>query len=84
MNENKKPEFESIAELTEFFDNNDMGEYFDEMPEVYFDVDIQRHSFLVPIDKHLMKKLADLAKSQHTSTGQLVNTWLEEKVAHTA
>ncbi len=84
MNENKKPEFESIEELTNFFDNNDMGEYFDEMPEVHFDVDIQRRSFLVPIDKELMRKLAELAKSQHTSTGQLVNSWLEEKVAHAA
>lgn len=84
MSENKLPEFESVEELTKFFDDNDMGEYFDEMPEVHFDVDIQRRSFLVPIDKHLMKRLAVLAKSQQTSTGQLVNTWLEEKIARAA
>lgn len=84
MSENKKPQFESIEELADFFDNNDMSSYFDEMPEVHFDMDIQRHSFLVPIDKRLMKKLTDLAKSQHTSTSELVNPWLEEKVAHAA
>ena len=84
MSENKMPEFESVGELADFFDHNDMGEYFDEMPEVHFDVDIQRRSFLVPIDKQLMKKLAELAKSQQTSTSQLVNSWLQEKVARTA
>ena len=84
MNENRLPEFESIEALTEFFDHNDMSEYFDEMPEVHFDVDIARRSFLVPIDKELMKKLANLAKSQHTSTEQLVHSWLEEKAARAA
>lgn len=84
MKENEMPEFESIEELTDFFDNNDMGEYFDELPEAHFDVDIRRRSFLVAVDRQLMKKLADLAKSQQTSTHELVNSWLEEKVARAA
>lgn len=84
MSENKMPEFESIEELVQFFDNNDMGEYSDEMPEVHFDVDIQRRSFLVSVDKQLMKRLAEVAKAQHTSTEQLVNTWLEEKADQAA
>lgn len=78
------PQFESVEELTNLFDNNDMSEYFDAMPEVHFDVDIQRRSFLVSVDKKLMKKLAELAKAQHTSTEQLVNSWLEEKTARAA
>ncbi len=81
MSENKKPQFDSIEELTDFFDNNDMGEYFDEMPEVQFDVAIARRSFLVSVDEQLMQKLVELAKFQQISTEQLVNSWLEEKVA---
>jgi predicted HicB family RNase H-like nuclease len=84
MSENKMPEFESVEELVEFFDNNDMSEYSDEMPEVHFDVDIQRRSFLVSVDKQLMKRLAEVAKAQHTSTEQLVNAWLEEKADQAA
>lgn len=84
MNENKMPQFESVEELTEFFDNNDMSEYLDAMPEAHFDVEIQRRSFLVSVDKKLMQKLAELAKAQHTSTEQLVNSWLEEKTAQAA
>lgn len=84
MSENKKPQFDSVEELTDFFDNNDMGEYFDEMPEVQFDVAVVRRSFLVSVDESLMQKLVELAKSQQTSTQQLVNSWLEEKVARAA
>lgn len=84
MSENKMPDFESIEELTEFFDDNDMSEYFDEMPQVHFDVAIQRRSFLVSVDKQLMKKLVEVAKAQHTSTEQLVNSWLEEKAIQAA
>ena len=84
MSENKMPEFESVEELVEFFDNNDMGKCSDEMPEVHFDVDIQRRSFLVSVDMQLMKRLAKVAKAQHTSTEQLVNTWLEEKADQAA
>ena len=84
MNESKMPKFESIEELTDFFDNNDMGEHMDAMPEVHFDVAISSRSFLVSVDKQLMKKLAELAKAQQTSTEQLVNSWLEEKAARAA
>ncbi len=84
MSENKMPEFESVEDIVEFFDNNDMSKYSDEMPEVHFDVDIQRRSFLVSVDKQLMKRLAEVAKAQHTSTEQLVNTWLEEKADQAA
>lgn len=84
MSENKMLDFESVEKLVEFFDTHDMGEHFDEMPEVHFDVDIQRRSFLVSVDKQLMKKLAEVAKAQHTSTEQLVNSWLEEKATQAA
>lgn len=84
MNENKLPDFDSVEELTNFFDDNDLSEYLDAMPEAHFDVAIQRRAFLVPIEKQLMQKLAELAKAQHLSTGELVNAWLEEKVARAA
>ena len=88
MNENKMPQIESVEELMDLFDSNDMSEYFDAMPEVHCDVDIQRRSFLVSVDKKWMKKLAQklakLARAQHTSTEQLVNSWLEEKTARAA
>lgn len=84
MNENKLPEFASLEELVEFFDTHDMGEYYDEMPPVHFDVAIEKRSFLVSVNKDLMKRLTEIAKAHHTSTEALVNSWLEEKVTQAA
>ena len=55
MAENKLPEFEALEALVEFFDTHDMGEY--DLPEAQFDVEIQKRTFLVSVDKALMKKL---------------------------
>jgi hypothetical protein len=79
MTKNKMPEFGSIQDLVDYFDTHDMGEFFDEMPEAHFDVDIHRRCFLVAVDKKLMKKLAAAANARHTTTSKLVNAWLEEK-----
>lgn len=34
----KLPNFKTLDELVDFFDNNDLGEYIDNMPEVHFDI----------------------------------------------
>jgi hypothetical protein len=44
------PRFRSLAELVEFFEARDLGEYWDEMPEVHFEVDIKKRTHLVAID----------------------------------
>ncbi len=82
MSENKLPEFESVEELVDFFDTHDMGQY--DLPEVEFNVDIKQHSFLVSVDKKLMKGLLQAAQTQHISTERLINSWLTEKVGQAA
>ena len=82
MNESKLPDFESLAELVEFFDTHDMGEY--HLLEATFDVHIEKRSFLVAVDRELMKKLSQVARARQTSTEALVNAWLQEKVVHAA
>ena len=43
------PHFDSLDELVEFFDNHDLGEYLDQMPEVDFEVDIKREVYLITL-----------------------------------
>ena len=74
------PSFNSTQELVDFFDNNDMGEFWEEMPEVYFDVDLKRKQYLISVDESLMSKLLKIAKSQEVSIEALVDSWLKEKV----
>ena len=71
----------SLAELVEFFDTHDMGEYGEQMPEAHFEVDIKRRTHLVAIDEDLADKLAEIAKLNHISTETLVNYWLKEKIS---
>jgi hypothetical protein len=74
------PKFESLNELVKFFDSHDMGDYWDQMPEVDFDVDIKTSQYLVAIDEELITKLNEIAKSKKVSTEKLINTWLREKI----
>jgi hypothetical protein len=74
------PHFESLDDLVEFFDNYDLGDYFDQMPEADFEVDIKRRLYIVTLEIELADKLSALAKSQQTTSEELVNTWIREKI----
>ena len=74
------PRFESLNELVDFFDSHDMGEYWDQLPEVDFEVDIKTSKHLVAIDEEIISRLNEIAKSKKVSTGRLINSWLKEKI----
>ena len=74
------PCFESLDKLVEFFDTYDLGKYWDEMPEVHFEVDIKRRIHLLALDAELATKLGEIAKSRQLPSETLVNTWLREKI----
>ena len=80
MAENKLPEFDSLEELTDFFDNNDMGDYWQTMPEVDFEIAIAKKTRLVAIEETLAERVAKAAREKNLSPEVLIQTWLEEKL----
>ncbi|MBM4457742.1 MAG: hypothetical protein FJ011_08265 [Chloroflexi bacterium] len=74
------PKFTSLDKLVEFFDTHDMGEYWDDMPEVHFDVDIKRRTHLFAIDEDLAERVTAIARAKKVPSKTLVNDWLQEKV----
>ncbi|MGH7598709.1 MAG: CopG family antitoxin [bacterium] len=74
------PRFSSLDELVEFFDTHDMGEYWDEMPEAHFEIDIKKRKHLFAIDADLAEKLTQIAKTKRTPSERLINSWLKEKI----
>lgn len=76
----KLPHFGYLDELVKFFDTHDLGEYWNEMPEADFDVDLKRRTHLVAIDAKLAGKLSQIARSRQTSSRRLINSWLKEKI----
>ncbi|MFH1287756.1 MAG: CopG family antitoxin [bacterium] len=70
----------SLGRLVKFFDTHDMGDYFDAMPEVKFEVDIKRKAHLFSIDISIADKLTAIAESKKIPSGYLINKWLKEKI----
>ena len=74
------PHFDSLDELVDFFDTHDMGEFYEQMPEAEFEVDISRRQYLVAINAEVARKLSEFAKSRKTTSEALANAWLIEKI----
>jgi hypothetical protein len=75
------PKQESVDELIEFFETQDMGEYWDELPEAHFEVDLQKRTHVFALDDDLTTRLNAIAKIKRVPSERLINTWLREKIA---
>jgi len=80
-NSKSLPQLGSLDKLVAFFDTHDMGEYWDQMPEAKFDINIKSRKHLVAIDKEIIPKLNKIAKSKKVPSEKLINAWLREKIA---
>ena len=74
------PHFRSLDELVKFFDTHDLGEYWNEMPEAHFEVDLKRRTHFFALDTELASRLTQIAKSKEISAQALVNEWVKEKI----
>ena len=74
------PRPKSVKELVDFFETHDMGDYWDQMREAHFDVDIKRRKHLVALEEDIVGKLTKIAKSKKVSSESLINTWLKDKI----
>lgn len=75
------PRFSSLDKLVQFFDSHDLGDYFEEMPEANFDIEIKKRTHVIALDEALAKTLTQIAKAKRISSKTLVNRWLREKVS---
>jgi hypothetical protein len=74
------PKFTSLDQSVEFFDTHDMGDYWDDMPEVHFDIDIKRRTQLFALDEDLAERVTAMARAKQIPSGTLINEWLREKI----
>lgn len=74
------PKFSSLDELVEFFETHDLGEYWDQMPEAHFDIDIKRRTHIFALDEDLAERLTAIAKAKRIPSETLINVWLREKL----
>lgn len=74
------PKFTSLDQLVEFFDSHDMGEYWEDLPEVHFEIDIRRKTHFIALDDDLVEKVAAIARAKRVPSRTLINGWLREKI----
>lgn len=74
------PEFGSLDELVEFFEAHDMGDYWDDMPEAHFDIDIRGRTYIFTLDEDLAQRVSAIARAKRIPFSTLINEWLREKI----
>ena len=74
------PRSKSVKELVDFFETHDMGDYWEQLPEVHFDVNIKKGKHLVALEEDIVDKLTKIAKSKKVSSESLINTWLKDRI----
>jgi len=74
------PEFQTLDEMAAFFDEHDMGEYLEGMPEVEFEIDIRSSKHYFALDPRLAARLQAVANSRGISSETLLNLWVQEKL----
>jgi CopG antitoxin of type II toxin-antitoxin system len=83
MSENKSSisNASSYAEIGEFWDEHDLGEFEEQTYPVEFDVSIRKTSKVyVPLEREVAEFLRTAAASQGVSTETLLNNWLKETI----
>ncbi|HYV07253.1 MAG TPA: CopG family antitoxin [Blastocatellia bacterium] len=77
----KLPKFESLDKLVEFFERNDTSKYWNEMPEVHFDISIKKKTYLVAIDDELAREVSEIARSKRVTSEKLINSWIKDRLS---
>ena len=73
---------QSYARLAEKWENKDLGDVWDTLKEVHFDVDVKSTVTLCAVDRDIWKQISAAANRRGVPTNTLVNLWLKEKAAN--
>lgn len=82
MNEDKKiPDFKSYEEMIAFWDTHSLADYWEQTEPAQFEVSQHPHRrFLVPVDRDLIGRMQQVARSRGVSLESLVNLLLEQRL----
>lgn len=69
-----------MDKLIDFFDTNDLGDYWEQIPKAHFDVEIKKRKHIFAIDESITDELMKVAKIKKMSSETLINLWLKEKL----
>ena len=72
---------ESYREIGEFWDENDLSDFWEQTEPAEFEVEIVSEKRYFPIEINLSVKISDIAAIRGVSPETLLNLWLQEKIS---
>jgi hypothetical protein len=73
--------FQTPEEAGQFWDSHDSADYEKQMVVAECEIDIQRKTYLVPLDSDLYWKVQSIARKKGISVETLLNKWIMEKAS---
>ena len=82
MSDDKQiPDFKSYEEMAEFWDTHSLADYWDQTEPAEFDaLDQLRRRYLVRLDRDLLGRVQQVARTRGVSTESLVNLLIEQRL----
>ena len=75
--------FNNAEEAGKFWDSYSSANYWDEMEEKEMEFDIQKRTFLVPVDSRVYLLAKKQAEAEHQTVEQIINTLLNRELVKT-
>jgi len=72
---------ETYKEIGEFWDKNDLTDFWEQIEPVEFEIEIESQTTYFPVETNLSTKLVAVAKRHGVSPETLLNLWIQEKTA---
>ncbi len=81
MKKSKLPQTDSIHELAEFWDTDDVTDFDDELEEVAEPVFVRHATIKVPLESREVEAVEQVAEAEGMSREELIRAWVLEKLA---
>ncbi|KCZ72202.1 Protein of unknown function (DUF3680) [Candidatus Methanoperedens nitroreducens] len=76
----KIPDFKSLEEAADYWDNHSFAEYIEDTEPVEIEVNLTKHRIILEIDSDLSEKLKKIAQKKKKSYDKLIGSWIREKI----
>jgi len=76
----KIPDFKSLEEADDYWDIHSFANHIDDTEPVEIEVCLGNRKILLEIDRDLSEKLNKIAHKKKKSYGNLINSWIREKI----
>ena len=75
------PQFKNYEEMAEFWETHSLADYWDQTEHADFEISSQlRQRYLVPVDRDILNRARQIARTRGVSTESLVNLLLEQRL----